>query len=121
VLDFRITCARLGRRAYLVSLAGEIDLHVAPRLSDELEGAIADGAHRLVVDLSGVSFIDSSGIATLVRAAERLRIRGAELVLVCDDHRILRALEVTGLDGRLPRERTLTEAIARGPRDRVLA
>jgi anti-sigma B factor antagonist len=121
VLDFRISCARLGRRAYLVSLGGEIDLHVAPRLSEELHGAIANGARRLVVDLGGVSFIDSSGIAALVRAAERLRARGAELVLVCDDHRILRALEVTGLDGRLPRERTLTEAISRRATDRVRA
>lgn len=121
MIDFRSSCARLGRRAYLVSLAGEIDLHVAPRVGEELDRAIAKGARRLVVDLGGVSFIDSSGIAVLVRAAERLRPRGAELVLVCDDRRILRALEVTGLDGRLARERTLTEAIARVSRDRVVA
>jgi anti-sigma B factor antagonist len=120
-IDFRTATARLGRETYLVSLTGELDMHVAPQLDEALERTIDDGASRVLVDLSAVGFIDSTGVAALLRAARRLRERGGELRLVCDDRRIIRTFELAGIDTALPIEHSLTEAIARPPGGPVAA
>ena len=111
-LDARIDSARIGRGVHVVALGGEIDLHTAPRLDEELFGAIGDGAERLLVDLGGATFVDSTVLGVLLRAHRRLDDRGGRLVIVSDDPRILRTLELTGLDRTLSVERSLTETIA---------
>lgn len=111
-IDFRISTARLGRDAYILSLGGEVDLHTVPKLDEELEAAAADGARRVIVDLAAAPFIDSSVLGALARAQRELTARGGELVLVTDDRRILRLLEVSGLERLFRIERSLTEAIS---------
>lgn len=96
----------------IVSVGGEVDAHTAPRLDEELAGAIEAGARRLVVDLAGTSFIDSTVLGVLLRADHRLRGDG-QLVVVSDDPRILRAFQLTGLDRRFTILRSLTEAISK--------
>jgi anti-sigma B factor antagonist len=109
--DARIEAARLGSSVRLVSLAGEIDLHAAPRLDEELYQAIADGSRRIVVDLTAATFVDSSVLGLLLRASGRLRETGGELVVVCDRGAIRRIFEVSGLDRTFPIEASLTEAL----------
>jgi anti-sigma B factor antagonist len=111
-IEFQISSAALGRGVQIVSLGGEVDAHTAPRLDEELAGAIDSGARRVVVDLAGASFIDSTVLGVLLRADKRLKGEG-ELVVVADDPRILRTLELTGLDRRLTIQSSLTEAIAK--------
>jgi anti-sigma B factor antagonist len=111
-VDFRISSAHLADDAYIVSLGGEIDLYTAPRLDHALQELTASGARRVVIDLAGAAFIDSTVLGVLLNALTRLDAGGGELVLVSDDRRILKLLEVTGL-GRVFRiEPTLTDAIA---------
>ena len=110
-IEFQISSAALGRGVQIVSLGGEVDAHTAPRLDEELAGAVEAGARRLVVDLAGTSFIDSSVIGVLVRADERLKGEG-QLLVVADDPRILRVFQVIGLDRRFTIRSSLTEAIA---------
>jgi anti-sigma B factor antagonist len=85
--------------APMLTVRGEIDVAVANRLSKELEG-LADSATerdgRAVVDLSGVGFIDSSGVRELLKAQRRLRSAGGELVLRAPSAPCLRVLEVSG-------------------------
>ena len=95
----------------IVSRGGEIDAHTAPRLDDELGAALATGATRVVVDLAGTSFIDSTVVGVLLRADERLNGHEGRLVLVSDDPRILRVFELTGLARRFTIVRGLNEAI----------
>ena len=57
----------------VVHVHGEIDLYTAPQLWETLDAAIAGTPHELVIDLSDVTFLDSSGLAVLVRAHKRLR------------------------------------------------
>jgi anti-sigma B factor antagonist len=110
-VDFRISSAHLANDAYIVSLGGEIDLYTAPQLEQALQALTASGARRVVIDLAGASFIDSTVLGVLLNALTRLDAGGGELVLVSDDHRILKLLEVTGL-GRVFRiQSTLTAAI----------
>jgi anti-sigma B factor antagonist len=120
-LDVRISSARLGAQAYLVSLSGEVDVYVAPQLEDELLHAIGAGAKQLVVDFTGVIFADSSVLGVVLQAAQRMRERGGQLVVVCDDRRILRTFELTGLESAFPIEPSLTEALARVPDGQVSA
>jgi anti-sigma B factor antagonist len=110
-VDFRISSAQLADDAYIVSLGGEVDLSTAPQLDDELGSLTAGGARRVVIDLAGAAFIDSTVLGVLLKTLTRLDARGGELLLVSDDRRILKIFEVTGL-GRVFRiAPTLTEAI----------
>lgn len=82
----------------IVAVAGEIDLLTAPALRERLISAIDGGADRLVLDLSAVGFIDSSGLGTLIAAHKRLREREGEFIIVATARAILSVLTLTGLD-----------------------
>lgn len=99
--------------ATVVAVTGDIDLGTAPDFEDELARAVERHlGSGLVVDLTGVSFIDSTGLNSLVRAFERQRLLGSSLALVTDDGRVTMMLEVTRLDRVLRRYATRAEAIA---------
>ena len=97
----------------VVVVAGDVDLGTAPDFEDELARAVESGLDAgLVIDLTGVSFIDSTGLNALVRAFERQRLIGESLALVSDDSRVKMMLEVTRLDRVLRRYPTRDEALA---------
>jgi anti-sigma B factor antagonist len=88
----------LGSDAYLITLAGEFDLHACPQFERRVLEALGRGASELVVDLSEVSFIDSTTIGILMRTRKRLTPLRGRLLLVCADSNILRLFEITALD-----------------------
>ncbi len=77
----------------LVTVRGEVDMDTAGQLVD----AIGDVAGNAVVDLSGVTFMDSTGIHSLVRAHEALRERGDDLILRNPSPSVRRVLELTSV------------------------
>jgi anti-anti-sigma factor len=86
----------------VVLLAGELDPHSADSLAETLhELGSDDGMRRVVLDLSGVSFIDSSGLRVLLSADEELAAGGAKLVLRSPSEAVHRLLEITDLLERL--------------------
>jgi anti-sigma B factor antagonist len=111
VPPLRITTAQLGSSAYVVSVTGELDVSNAERFADECERVIGLGATRMVVDLVGLTFMDSVALGILTKEAKRLRSSGGECVVVADDPRIRRVFEITGLDRIFRIERSLAEAI----------
>jgi anti-sigma B factor antagonist len=111
--EFQISSATLGRGVQIVSIGGEVDMHTAPRLDEEIAAAMESGARRVVVDLAGTSFIDSTVVGVLLRAHQRLNGQDGQLVLVADDPRILRVFQLTGLDRRFAIERSLVETIGK--------
>ncbi len=111
VLDARLSSSQLGTSTRLISLAGEIDLWRVPELHEALEAAVEDGTRKVVVDLRGATFVDSSVLGALSLACKRLGARGGDLVLVCDDARVLRTFKVSGLDGVFRFERSVQEAL----------
>lgn len=79
---------------------GEIDVMTAPRLHEALEELIAEAPPTLLVDLANVTFVDSTGLGTLVVAHRHLEERGGTLRLVSVPPNVIQLLEVTGLVSR---------------------
>ena len=120
--DFHITVASLTPSLALVSVSGEIDLYTAERLQRAIGEATSVGADTVLLDLSGVGFIDSTALGVIVQESKRLEGRGHALILVTNDPRTVRVLEVTGLDRVLTRHATLHDALAEyGPQPHVAA
>jgi anti-sigma B factor antagonist len=97
LVELKISTASQGGHA-VVSVYGEVDLYTAPRLQTELAALVRDGVTRLVVDLSGVEFCDSTGMNVLLSAMKRLREQGGSLELAAPRSAVRRILQVTGLD-----------------------
>jgi len=85
-----------GEVPTVVKLLGELDLSTAPQLEARLEELAADGAD-VRLDLSSLSFCDSSGISAMVTAAKRVRKRGGHLSIVSPQPAVRSVLEITGL------------------------
>jgi anti-sigma B factor antagonist len=97
LVELKVSTASQGGHA-VVSVYGEVDLYTAPRLQTELAALVRDGVSRLVVDLSGVEFCDSTGMNVLLSAMKRLREHGGSLELAAPRSAVRRILQVTGLD-----------------------
>jgi anti-sigma B factor antagonist len=83
--------------ATVISVSGDLDVLTAPRLRDQLVAVVGPGI-QIYVDLTGCTFIDSSGLSALVTALKRARSLDGELQLVCPQGNIRRLLEVVALD-----------------------
>lgn len=107
------------RGATVVQATGELDLASAPHLRDCLRQLIDAGSRRLVVDLRGVTFLDSSGLGVLVGARRLLERNEPDgdwsMRLVCAGGSVLRVLRVTGLHRAFSLHATLPEALGGHP------
>jgi anti-anti-sigma factor len=98
----------------LVRVHGEIDLSNAHEVSSAIGTVMGQEARWLVIDLSDLSYLDSSGVALLLRLAERLQTRRRRLHLVVPrGSPVRRVLGFTGLPNVIPVEARLEEALAR--------
>jgi anti-anti-sigma factor len=98
----------------LARLAGEIDLSNSGDVEQAIVAAVPNTALGMVLDLSDLTYIDSSGIRLLLTLARRFRWRGQELCLVVpDDSRVRRVLALAGADDRLALDTTAEAARSR--------
>lgn len=89
--------------SHLITLAGELDLNNCSAVEAELLQTEATDAERIVLDLSGVDFIDSNGISMLIVAVRRSRAGADRLRLIPSrSEDVQRLIQICGLDGRLP-------------------
>ena len=88
----------IGEHTYLISLAGDFDLHSGPEFERRVLEALGRNATDLLIDLSEVSFIDSTTIGILMRTRKRLAPLGGRVLVVTSDRNILRLFEITALD-----------------------
>lgn len=96
--EFRVRSLGPLDGVVVLEVGGEVDFYSAPELKAVLERALDEGIVRLVVDLTEVSFIDTSGIGVLVAGLRRVRPSGGSMALVCIDKNIRRLFEITALD-----------------------
>ncbi len=94
----------------VVEAKGEIDMYTAQRLREVLRGAL-EKVNKVVVDLSEVRFIDSTGLGVLIGGLRRAREKGGDLVLASPSERVKRILEITNLTQVLPSFDQVEEAI----------
>jgi anti-sigma B factor antagonist len=85
-----------------VAVRGEVELATAPALTAALEEGIRRSSGAFVVDLAAVDFLDSSGVACLVRARALLGRDDRALALICPPGSVRRVLELTGIDELVP-------------------
>src|SRR6201988_1458398 len=111
-MNFDIKTERLSDTAYVISLAGEVDLYTAPEFKQQLLEVITQGAQHVIVDFTNTTFIDSTTLGVLVGGIKRLRTNDGELSLVCSDRNITKIFEITGLDRVFTIYPTREEAVA---------
>jgi anti-anti-sigma factor len=101
---FRIAVSRPLERLSVVALAGELDLACAPELSRALADLAGTGCDRVVVELSELSFIDSTGIKALIAAARAMEEEGGALTLSAPTPNVARVFEIVKLSDVIPIE-----------------
>jgi anti-sigma B factor antagonist len=85
----------------IVSLSGELDIATADDLTDALDAIELGESERLVIDLSGVGFMDSSGLRILIAAQREATADGYRLTVVTGDSPAKRVLELTRMDAHI--------------------
>jgi anti-sigma B factor antagonist len=96
----------------VLDVLGEVDVYSAPELRERLSELVNISEPSLVVNLSEVTFLDSTGIGTLVAGLNRAVQFGGTLTLVCDQERILKLFRITGLDTVFAIRPSVEEALA---------
>ncbi len=98
----------------VVSVRGEVDVYSAPTLRKSVQEAMDEHCCDLIVDLSDIAFIDSTGLGVLVAGQNRAGELGGKLSLVCAQERVLKLFRITGLDEVFAIYPTRDEALSGG-------
>ncbi|MEU2655081.1 STAS domain-containing protein [Streptomyces sp. NPDC007325] len=99
-------------RTAVLTVAGELDMETAGRLQERLSDQFGEGRRRLVLDLSDLDFMDSSGLNVLIRAVNRAREDGGDLYLAAPTPAVRRILEITGVTTTIPPFGGVADALA---------
>jgi anti-anti-sigma factor len=103
---FSVENEALDDGVHVFTIRGELDLNTAPELERPLEETLGAEPVSVVIDLSKCEFIDSTGIALIVRAWQRLDNggggTGGRLVLCCSNDQVQRLLKITGVESSIP-------------------
>jgi anti-sigma B factor antagonist len=98
--------------ALLVTASGELDLAAAPRLATVLSIATAGAEPAVVLDLTGVDFIDSTALGAIMHASTEAEATGKKMLVVALEGPVRRLLEITNLTGRFRVYPSREEALA---------
>jgi anti-sigma B factor antagonist len=109
---FAVSSERLEGDAGAVRVSGEVDMYTAPQLKQCLLELIDGGARRIVVDLSAVTFIDSTALGVLIGGVRRVHAAGGAMALVVTGRPVHRVLSITGLDRVFSIHDTFEDALA---------
>jgi anti-sigma B factor antagonist len=97
---------------HVVAVIGELDLSNASGLVRQVETAVRSGRNCIVIDLSGVTHMDSTGLAALIEAHHLTQARLGRLALVSGSESVRRTIEVRGLDRLFVIEASRDDAVA---------
>jgi stage II sporulation protein AA (anti-sigma F factor antagonist) len=116
-VPFEVESEELGDGIRAFTVRGELDMNTAPELERQLEDALADPTASVVLDLCDCEFIDSTGIALIVRTWQQLdrNAGGAGLgrvVLCSHNHQVRRLLEITGVENSISMHEQRDAALA---------
>ena len=95
----------------MLAPSGRLDVSGAPTLKDAISEAVKNGKPRLVIDLEGVSFVDSTGLGSVIAALKLVRSSKGDLRLAAPNQQVRVVLELTTLDRVFPYYATVEEAL----------
>lgn len=95
-MDLTLSTREVGGRT-IVAVGGEIDVYTAPKLRDTITELVVAGSYQLVIDMTAVEFLDSTGLGVLVGGLKKVRAHQGSLELVCNSDRLLKIFKITGL------------------------
>ena len=95
-MDLTLSTREAGGRT-IVAVGGEIDVYTAPKLRDTITDLVAAGSFQLVIDMTAVEFLDSTGLGVLVGGLKKVRANDGSLELICNNDRLLKIFKITGL------------------------
>lgn len=109
---FEVEILRPFDHVVVLELEGEVDIHSASRFKGALFEAIDEGAMRVIVDFTKVSFIDSTALGVVVSGVKGIKARGGAIDVVCPQENISTIFVATGLDRILSIHRSQAQALA---------
>ena len=95
----------------VVAPTGRLDVAGAPALKDAISEALKNGTPRVVLDMEGVSFVDSTGLGSVIAALKQIRSSQGDLRLAAPNQQVRVVLELTTLDRVFPYYSTVEEAL----------
>lgn len=103
---FAVKTEQLADGICVIAVSGELDMNTAPQLERELDEALANPAASVMLDLCDCEFIDSTGIALIVRSWQRLDHHAGgdgqgRFVLCSHNHQVRRLLQITGVESSI--------------------
>ncbi len=110
-MELRTTTLREGPR--LLTVEGEMDLYNADEFKKAVSILLADGSESIVIDLSELTYIDSSGIGALLFTVTQARAKNLPVCFVGVTGSVRTVIELTSLLGFLPIENTIADAVNR--------
>lgn len=96
-MDLTITTTAPTHEVRVVNVEGEVDIYTSTQLKQEITDILASGTKFVLLDLSKVEYLDSTGLGLLIGALKRLREIDGNLIIVNPSQRIVRVFEITGL------------------------
>ncbi len=108
-MDFALATTQVEGFA-VVQVSGELDVYTAPALEEALGELVDQGRVAIIVDLTGVTFMDSTGLGLLIKALKWTREKDGALRIVANTEKVLKVFRVTGLDSVLALHPTVEEA-----------
>src|SRR5580693_6628435 len=82
----------------ILALEGEIDLHRSPQIKEALEPLLAQKMRRILLDFSAVTYVDSSGLATMIETLQRVQAYGGKLAMFGLRDSVRNIFEIARLD-----------------------
>ena|SRR5579859_2343686 len=110
-LTLEVQTRKADGGATVIAPTGRLDVAGAPALKEAVSEVVKDGPQNVVIDMEGVSFVDSTGLGSVIAALKQVRSSQGELRLAAPNQQVRVVLELTTLDRVFPYYATVEEAL----------
>ena len=112
-MELSLSVSEVAGRS-VVAVSGELAVYTAPDLEERLAALVDEGKSEIVVDLTYVTFMDSTGLGLLIKVLKWTREKGGSLDVVVNSEKVLKVFRITGLDGVIPLHNSVDAAVGGG-------
>ena len=110
-MSLEVQSRQVDNGVTVVAPTGRLDVAGAPALKDAISEALKNGPPRVVLDMEGISFVDSTGLGSVIAALKQIRSSQGDLRLAAPNQQVRVVLELTTLDRVFPYYSTVEEAL----------